>query len=180
MSLRLPTHPGRATRMFRDIAAAAVLPVLVVGCSVTDTADSDAADTITVTEQWAKAADSGMSAAFGTVHNSGSSPVTITSASSTASARVELHEVATDTAGSTVMRPKAGGFVIPAGAALDLKPAGEHLMFMELHGPLRTGTQAPITLTFDDGSSTTFTAGVRDFAGNQENYDPDHEGEHSG
>lgn len=180
MSLRLPTHPDRATRMFRGIAAAAVLPVLVVGCSGTDPAEGDTADTVTVTEQWAKAADGGMSAAFGTVRNSGSSPVTITSASSTVSARVELHEVATDTAGTTVMRPKAGGFVIPAGAALELTPGGEHLMFMELHGPLRTGTQTPVTLTFDDGSSTTFTAGVRDFAGNQENYDPGHEGEHSG
>ncbi|WP_081511473.1 copper chaperone PCu(A)C [Nocardia donostiensis] len=188
MSVRFPaprTGAAFRPRLLRGIAAVAAAPLLLLltvtlGCSVEETSAHTAADSVTVTEQWAKAADSGMSAAFAEVRNSGGQPVTLVSASSPVSARVELHEVVTGADGATVMRQKHGGFVITAGEALELEPGGAHLMFMDLHGPLRTGSEAPITLGFDDGSTITFTAGVRDFSGNQENYDPGHGEEHSG
>ncbi|WP_442790735.1 copper chaperone PCu(A)C [Nocardia sp. NBC_01329] len=157
----------------RVVAAAAAAPLFAIACSSGSSAPSTAADSVTITDQWAKAADGGMSAAFGRLRNSGEHEVTVASASSPVSATVELHEVATDGGGAKFMRPKTGGFVIPAHGELELAPGGEHIMFIDLRDALRTGTDAPVTLTFSDGSTTTFTAQVRDFSGNQEDYRPD-------
>ncbi|MGW5381081.1 copper chaperone PCu(A)C [Nocardia sp. NPDC003963] len=167
------SRTGAGTGIRRVIALAAAAPLLAVACSGQDGSPATAADSVTITDQWAKAAAGGMSAAFGELRNTGDREVTVVSASSPVSATVELHEVATDGGGASFMRPKAGGFVIPAGGELSLTPGGEHIMFIDLRGALRTGTDAPVTLTFADGSTTTFTAQVRDFAGNQEDYRPD-------
>lgn len=169
--------PPRAARLLRGAIAAATVPLFLTACSSADkTGDVASADAVTISDQWVKAADSGMSAAFGDLINSGDTPRTIVSATSPASARIELHEVVADANGAKAMRPKRGGFVIPAHGRTQLRPGGDHIMFMDLRGPLRTGSQTSVTLTFDDGSTTTFTAQVRDFAGNQENYVPDHAG----
>jgi copper(I)-binding protein len=174
MPLRPPASRADAPsfRVLRALTAATTAPLLLLGCSSASD-DPTAAAAVTITDQWAKAAGSGMSAAFGDLHNSGDREVTVVAASSPVSATVELHEVATDSGGTPFMRPKAGGFVIPARGELSLVPGGEHIMFIGLHGALRTGTDAPVTLTFSDGSTTTFTAQVRDFSGNQEDYRPD-------
>nr|WP_084486935.1 copper chaperone PCu(A)C [Nocardia sienata] len=175
----MPFHPpaSRADavsfRVLRALTAATAAPLLLLGCSSASDDPTTAAESVTITDQWAKAAGSGMSAAFGELHNAGDREVTVVAASSPVSATVELHEVATDSGGTPFMRPKAGGFVIPARGELSLVPGGEHIMFIGLHGALRTGTDAPVTLTFSDGSTTTFTAQVRDFSGNQEDYRPD-------
>ncbi|QIS13074.1 copper chaperone PCu(A)C [Nocardia arthritidis] len=167
------------TRMpaIRILACAAAALALLAGCSSkNDSGATKAADAVTVKDQWAKAADSGMSAAFGELDNSGDKAVAVVAASSPAAKAVELHEVVAAADGSKTMRPKAGGFAIPAHGSIKLAPGGEHIMFMGLTGPLRTGSDTPVTLTFDDGSTKTFTAQVRDFSGNQENYSPEHGG----
>lgn len=160
-------------RARRFAAACALLPLVLAGCSSPD-APTRAADAVTVADQWVKAADSGMSAGFGELRNSGGTPVTVVAATSPAAGRLELHEVVPDADGAMIMRVKPGGFAIPAGGALALRPGGDHLMFMELTAPLRTGSTTEVVLTFDDGSSTTFSAQVRDFAGAQEEYAPGH------
>ncbi|MGW4717141.1 copper chaperone PCu(A)C [Nocardia sp. NPDC004260] len=176
MTVNLFVAP-RTTRLLRGALAAAAVPLLLTACSSADNTGTVAsADAVTISDQWVKAADSGMSAAFGDLTNSGDTPRTIVSATSPASGRIELHEVVTDANGTKAMRPKPGGFVVPAHGRTQLRPGGDHIMFMDLHGPLRTGAETSVTLTFDDGSTTTFTAQVRDFAGNQENYVPDHMG----
>ncbi|WP_280295165.1 copper chaperone PCu(A)C [Nocardia abscessus] len=167
----------RTTRFLPGAMAAAAAALLLTACSSADATQAAAsAATVTISDKWGKAADSGMSAAFGDLTNSGDTPRTIVSATSPASERIELHEVVTDANGTKAMRPKRDGFVVPAHGRTQLRPGGDHIMFMGLLGPLRTGSQTSVTLTFDDGSSTTFTAQVRDFSGNQENYVPDHAG----
>ncbi|MFD0366257.1 copper chaperone PCu(A)C [Nocardia sp. GCM10030253] len=170
----------RNSRLLRAAAALAAVPLLIVGCSSNDkdAAPTKAADSITIEDQWIKAADADMSAAFGDLNNSSDKPVTVVSATSPASGRVELHEVVAAADGTKKMQQKKGGFVIPAHGTAALRPGADHIMFMGLKAPLRTGAETPVTLTFDDGTSTTFTARVRDFPGNQENYVP--EGEHTG
>ncbi|MCP2317977.1 hypothetical protein APR12_003330 [Nocardia amikacinitolerans] len=165
----------RPSRVIRGAVALAATPLLLVACSSNDStpASARAADAITIQDQWIKAADSGMSAAFGELTNTGDKALTVVSATSPASERVELHEVVADATGTKTMRPKKGGFVVPAGGSLALAPGADHIMFMGLNGPLRTGSETPVTLSFDDGSTMTFTAQVRDFPGNQENYVPD-------
>ncbi|PPJ20226.1 hypothetical protein C5E44_00355 [Nocardia nova] len=153
------------------ITAAASIPLLLAGCSSGSTSTAADADSVTVGDQWIKAANAGMSAAFANFTNTCDHEIRIVDATSPASARVEIHEVVQSN-GASMMRPKAGGLAIPAHGSAKLTPGGDHLMFIDLKAPLRTGTQTPITVKFADGTSTTFTAQVRDFAGNQENYAP--------
>lgn len=152
----------------RKLGAAVAISTLAafpVACSNSQTSSDSpgkAADQVTFADQWVKAADSGMSAAFGTLANSGNQPVTLVAASSPAAGRVEIHEVVADASGQKTMRPKAGGLTIPAHGAAALAPGADHLMFLDLKQPLRTGSATPITLTFSDGSTKSVTAPVRD------------------
>ncbi|WP_336086409.1 copper chaperone PCu(A)C [Nocardia sp. SSK8] len=166
----------RTPRLARRLGAATALSVLTVFATACTSADSESpaaqSDRITLTDQWIKAADSGMSAAFGQLTNTGDEPVTLVAATSPASARVEIHEVVPDSSGAKTMRPKEGGITIPAHGEVTLRPGAEHLMFMDLLQPLRTGAETSLTLTFADGSATVVTAQIRDFAGGNENYAP--------
>ena len=157
----------------------AMASVVAVGCSATDTATKPAehkggkaAEMVTMTDQWVKAAPGGMTGVFGTLTNSGGHEVSVVSATSPAAGRTELHEVVGNPGESSTMRPKEGGFAIPAGGTHVLAPGADHLMLMDLKGPLRAGADVEVTLTFDDGTTLPFTAQVRDFAGAQEKYEP--------
>ncbi|MGA5534478.1 copper chaperone PCu(A)C [Mycolicibacterium nivoides] len=134
--------------------------------------DEKMAETVHVSEQWASAADTGMTAVFGTLKNTGHHDVRIVSATSPAAGMVEVHEVVSDGGGSKTMRPKEGGLTIAAGGTHELVPGGDHLMLMDLKAPLQPGADVPVSLMFDDGSSLPVTAQVRDFAGGNENYQP--------
>jgi copper(I)-binding protein len=128
------------------------------------------AETVTVAEQWASAADMGMAAVFGTFTNTGHHEARIVAGSSPAAGRVEVHEVTSDGTGAKTMRPKAGGVPIPAGGTHDLVPGGDHLMLMDLVAPLAPGADVTVTVEFEDGSTLPVTAQVRDFAGAGEQY----------
>lgn len=129
-----------------------------------------AATAVTISDAWVKAADSGMTGGFGTLRNASDQTVTVVSATSDVAATVELHETAMGDGGSMVMRPKEGGFVIPAGGELVLEPGGNHIMLMNLSAPLLPGDDVAMSLTFSDGSTYRYTAPVKDFAGANENY----------
>ncbi|GIF77243.1 copper chaperone PCu(A)C [Asanoa siamensis] len=132
---------------------------------------SVAADPIAVRDMWVKTADKGMTAAFGTLLNTGGADVTIVKATSTASPMMELHEVA-EVDGKMEMRPKEGGFEIPAGGSHVLEPGGDHLMLMDVKAPVKAGDEVTVTLTLGDGTTFAFTAVAKDFAGGNESYNP--------
>lgn len=119
---------------------ATLLPSLAA-CGATA---KEAGRVVTVEDAWIKAAEGGMTGAFGTLVNGGDDDVTVVSATSPAAERVELHETAAGASGEMVMREKDGGFTVPAGAELVLEPGGDHLMLMGLQGPVPAGgTVAP-------------------------------------
>lgn len=171
--------PG--SRFAALLAATSVLAA--AGCSGNQTEtvgnpDQQQTPAVTITDQWAKAADTGMTGLFGTLKNAGGAEVTVVSATSPAAGRVELHEVVGQP-GSTVMQPKEGGFAIPAGGSHVLAPGGDHLMLMDLTRPLKAGSDVEVTLTFADGTSLPFAAQVRDYSGAGETYQPSgHAGGH--
>jgi copper(I)-binding protein len=105
---------------------------------------------ITLSNGWAKAANSGMSAAFGMVKNPSAQAVRVIGAYSSYAKAVQLHEVVAKD-GSMVMQQKAGGFAIPASGMLELKPGGNHLMFVGITKPITAGAQIPVTLITSDG-----------------------------
>lgn len=176
------------TRRTIPAAAAAVLAAGLLGAcgsstgSTATTTNSTGARTtasatgqaaaLTVTDGWVKAADSGMTGGFGILKNTGSTDLTVVSATSPVAAMMELHETVSNGSGGTVMRAKQGGFVVPAGASLELKPGGNHVMFMSLTSALKSGTTTTYTLKLADGSTLAVTAPVRTFSGAQESYAP--------
>lgn len=141
-----------------------------------------AADAFSVTDPWIKAvtAEEGMTGVFGVLANGSDEEITVVSADYDAAGLVELHEVVSEGTDAT-MREKEGGFSIPAGGSATLEPGGDHIMLMELAEDLRPGAEATVTVEFSDGSTTEFTAAVKDYAGANEEYEGGHgEGHGSG
>lgn len=134
--------------------------------------DEKQAEAVSFLDQWVTAADTGMAAVFGTVNNTGHHDAHIVAGSSPVAGRVEIHEVVGDPGGTKTMRPKADGLTVAAGATHELAPGGDHLMLMDLTHALQPGADVPVTVEFEDGSTLTFNAQVRDFAGGNEEYSP--------
>lgn len=143
------------------------------GDGSSDEGSSDAADALTITDPWVKAAEEGMTSGFGTLRNGTDGDLVLIGARTSASAHVELHETSSDGSGGMSMQEKEGGFPLPAGEELVLEPGGNHLMLMELTAPLLPGDQVEVILEFEDGTEHPFTATVKDFAGAQEHYEPE-------
>ncbi|MCP3013999.1 copper chaperone PCu(A)C [Nocardiopsis dassonvillei] len=143
-----------------------------------------AADAFSVTDPWIKAvtAEEGMTGVFGVLANGSDEEITVVSADYDAAGMVELHEVVSEGT-DAAMREKEGGFPIPAGGSATLEPGGDHIMLMELTEDLQPGAEATVTVEFSDGSTTEFTAAVKDYAGANEEYEGGHgeghgDGEH--
>ncbi|MFI7070038.1 copper chaperone PCu(A)C [Micromonospora sediminicola] len=179
------TTSGRLLRPAALIAAA-LLAASVAACGSSDdsttaapsastTASASAAASagvLGIRDPWVKAADKGMTAAFGTLVNDGDADVTITGATTEVSP-MELHEM-TMKDGKMVMQAKPGGIVIKARSSATLEPGGDHLMLMNLAKPVKAGDELTFTLTFADGRTQTFTAVAKPFTGAQESYAPGH------
>lgn len=151
--------------------------IVAAGCTSQQQHDHQTmASTVTVTDQWASSAETGMAAVFGTLNNTGHHEARLVSGSSDVAGRVEVHEVAAagtaNGTGTKTMRPKDGGIAIPADGSHTLAPGGDHLMLMDLKQPLPPGSEVTLTVTFEDGSTLPVTAQVRDFAGADEDYQP--------
>ncbi|KQW04742.1 hypothetical protein ASC66_13495 [Leifsonia sp. Root4] len=166
---------ARTTSRVAVLAAAALIALTgcATGAAPASDAQATAAETVSVHNAWVKAADSGMSAAFAELENSGSEDVTVTAATSAASSDLQLHETVENEAGEMTMREKDGGFVIPAGESLSLEPGGNHIMLMGLANPIKAGDELSFTLTFSDGSTADFTAPAKDYSGANESYEGD-------
>ena len=113
-----------------------------------------------VADAWVKAVDTGMTGAFFVLKNTGSSPVHLVSAKSTISPMMQLHETVMGTGGTMAMQEKPGGFTIPAGGSHEFKPGSDHVMFMGISAPVKSGTTVTFTLAFEDGSTLPVTAEV--------------------
>ncbi len=68
------------------------------------------------------------------------------SASSPAAGEVQLHEMAMD--GNVMKMRQVKDIAVPAGGAVELKPGGLHLMFMNIKTPLAAGETVPVKLKF--------------------------------
>lgn len=102
-----------------------------------------------IEKPWARATPPGAAVGGGylTIRNKGAAGDRLVGVSSPASARMEIHEMAME---KDVMRMReVKGIDVPAKGAVELKPGGFHLMFMELKAPLRQGEKVPVTLRFE-------------------------------
>ncbi|HJE59060.1 MAG TPA: copper chaperone PCu(A)C [Nocardiopsis listeri] len=182
----MPFHPRT-----RTLGAALALSLALTGCGGGTDDDVDAREGATeetgtsenaaaslhLDDPWIKAAtvEDGMTAVFGELVNDGDEEVTVVAASHEDADTVELHEVTTQGADAT-MREREGGFPVPANGTLPLEPGGDHIMLMGLTADLEPGAESSVTVELFDGSTTTFTAVVKEHAGANEEYEGDHEG----
>ncbi len=164
----------------RVAVVAAIGLVGLSGCTTSAATDANAttpapnptqAASIALSDPWVKTAESGMTAAFGTLVNNTDKELTVVSATTTIANMIELHEVVMQN-GAKVMRPKQGGFVVPAHGKHELAPGGDHIMIMGLKSPLKAGTEVSFTLTFADGQTLAVTAIAKEFNGGKESYQP--------
>jgi copper(I)-binding protein len=89
---------------------------------------------------------------FLTITNQGTTPDRLVAVRSSAAGKVQVHEMKMD--GDIMrMRPLEHGLDIPAGGTVKLAPGGFHLMMMDLKGPLKKGTEVPVTLVFEKAGS---------------------------
>lgn len=130
---------------------------------------ANTASPLQFTDGWAKAADSGMSAAFGIIVNPTDRPMTLIGAASPSAAVVQLHQMAMKD-GAMVMQEVAGGLTIPAKGHLVLKPGGNHLMLMGIKRPISPGEFVPVSLLTGDGTRLTVKVLAKTFAAANEQY----------
>ena len=97
-----------------------------------------------VEQAWARAtpAVAPVAGGFLIIANDGGKDDRLLRVESDIAQRVEIHQMRND-AGVMRMR-QVDGIDVPAGAPVELKPGGLHLMLMELKTPLKAGDRLPI------------------------------------
>jgi hypothetical protein len=117
------------------------------------------ADTIVVTEAWARATPPGASvgAIYLTIENRGAAEVRVISVASSAANSAMLHATVEED-GISQMR-ESEGRIAPSGT-LKMEPGGTHIMLMGLSKPLMEGETVEVTLSFDKAGKVTINATV--------------------
>jgi copper(I)-binding protein len=83
---------------------------------------------------------------FMKIENRGNSTDQLLSANSPIAGEVQLHEMAME--GNVMKMRQVKDIAVPAGGAVELKPGGLHLMFMNIKAPLSAGEMVPVKLKF--------------------------------
>lgn len=109
---------------------------------------SSAFSQVSVENPWARPTppSAKLGAGYLTVLNAGAAD-RLVGAASPAAARVEMHVTLRD--GEIMRMREAKAFDLPAQGRLELKPAGAHLMFIDLKRPFKQGDKVPVTLKFE-------------------------------
>jgi len=125
------------------------LLVAVVGFGLASMAQAQNAKvgSVQIENAYTRATVPGQMAAGGfmKIENKGAADQLI-SASSPVSGEVQLHEMAME--GNVMKMRQVKDIPVPAGGAVELKPGGLHLMFMNIKAPLAAGETVPVKLKF--------------------------------
>lgn len=97
-------------------------------------------------------------AGFLTITNTGKQDDKLVAASANVSKTVELHTHIKD--GDIMRMRKVESIAVPAGGAAELKPGGDHVMFIGLTAELKEGDKVDVTLTFEKGGEMKVTMPV--------------------
>jgi copper(I)-binding protein len=142
---------------------AVLLLLATAGCAPLPAATSPAAGPgITIDGAFARPSPSegGTGGMFMTITNNTGAADRLVGGASTLAKAIEIHETIDDN-GVMKMRPVPGGFEIPAGGKLELKPGGKHVMLIGLTAPLVEGQEVEVTLNFEKAGAITVKAPVK-------------------
>lgn len=123
----------------------AIAAALLLGLSVSGQA---AAADIEVVNPFMRAAPmtGGTGAAFLTIHNHGGAD-RLVAAEAGISKSVELHTHVKD--GDIYRMRKVESLALPEHGTVELKPGGDHIMFIGLNAPVKEGSAVQLTLKFE-------------------------------
>jgi hypothetical protein len=110
---------------------------------------SPAVAQIKVENAWARATAPGSKIAAGymVIRNHAATPDRLLSVISPGAERVEMHVTLKD--GDVFRMREVKGYDIPPKGSFELKPAGAHLMFVNIKAPFKEGQNVPATLKFE-------------------------------
>lgn len=143
----------------RDLVALCALAVL---SSLPIAAPANRSQSLQVTGAWSRETATGQVVAGGfmTLTNRSRSDDRFVGASSPVASEVQLHTMSMD-GGVMRMRRLTTGIPVPAGASVELRPGGLHIMFMGLKRQLRQGQRFPVTLQFERAGRITVNVAVQ-------------------
>jgi copper(I)-binding protein len=123
------------------------LSLLIIACGGNSHAQTAKAGSLQIEAAYTRATVPGQMAAGGfmKIENKGAVDQLL-SASSPVAGEVQLHEMAME--GNVMRMRQVKEVLVPAGAAVELKPGGLHLMFMNIKAPLTAGETVPVKLKF--------------------------------
>lgn len=134
--------------MSKSIVSVAALALLLSGAAAI--AHDYKAGALKIGHPWSRATPAGAKVGGGylSIENTGATPDRLVAISAPFAGRSEIHEMAV-TDGVMTMRPLENGVDVPAGAKVEFKPGGYHIMFMDLKQPLKQDDRLKGTLTFE-------------------------------
>jgi copper(I)-binding protein len=100
-----------------------------------------------------------IAAAYMTLRNAGTAPITVTGVESPIAGHAMIHETKVE-GGQSKMRPHEQLAIAP-GATVKLQPGGLHVMMHDLKRPLAVGEKVPLVIQLSGGGTIEATATVR-------------------
>jgi hypothetical protein len=128
-----------------------IAAVFLFVCWVSSTqADDVIVGGVKISSAWARATPKGapVGGAYLTITNTGSAADRLIGGSSDVSGRFEIHAMSMEN-GVMKMRPLDKGLEIKPGQTIELKPGGNHVMFVGLNRALEEGQHVKATLEFE-------------------------------
>ncbi|WP_310609532.1 copper chaperone PCu(A)C [Limnohabitans sp.] len=147
---------------------------LIAAAFTTVCAVSAFAQSVTVTDAWARATVQGQKATGAFMKITAKDNTKLVGVSSPMAGVAEIHEMKME---KDVMKMAAlsNGLDLPAGKAIELKPGSYHVMLMDLKAPLAKDTTVPLTLTLQDAKGMKSTVELKLLVGMQPPAMPSHD-----
>ena len=114
------------------------------------------AQTVVVTQAWARATVPGQKATGAFMKITAKEDSKLVAASTPAAGVAEVHQMKMQ-GDIMIMRALPGGLNLPAGKTVELKPGGYHLMLMDLKSALPKDSSIALTLVLRDGKGVQST-----------------------
>lgn len=124
---------------------------------------------IEITDSWVRGTPPGttITAMYMNVENKGDEDDVLTSVSSQISKSAEIHQTSVDDKGVAKME-MVESVSVPAGASVQLKPGGMHIMLIDLEEPLKSGDEVEVELVFEEAGKIKVQAEVVGASGKQD------------
>ena len=144
------------------LSFAALLPLAAPAYAHDHRAHHAADHGVAIIQGWARETAPGQvnGGGFLTITNNATQADRLVSATSPASATVQLHTMSMD-GGIMRMRELPQGIPVPTKGVVELKPGGMHIMFIGLKAPFKPGQTVKLTLRFEKAGAVDVSLPVR-------------------